>query len=83
VLLDAGDNKAWLDHKRFGFVQIAEAQYSGLDDEERNVEDFSLYVVMLVEWDEQRQVAERRGLGRMSKEAWKLAMPKMKLVRLQ
>jgi hypothetical protein len=83
VLLDAGDNKAWLDHKRFGFVQIAEAQYSGLDDEERDVEDFSLYVVMLVEWDEQRQVAERRGLGRMSKEAWKLAMPKMKLVRLQ
>jgi hypothetical protein len=83
VLLDAGDNKAWLDHKRFGFVQIAEAQYSGLDDEERDVEDFALYVVMLVEWDGQRQVAERRGLGRMSKEAWRLAMPNMKLVRLQ
>jgi hypothetical protein len=83
VILDSGDNKAWLEERRYGFVQTAEAQYSGLGDEERDVEDFPLYVVMLVIWDEQRQVAERRGIGRVSKEAWKLTMPKMKLVRLQ
>jgi hypothetical protein len=83
VLLDSEDNKASSDLGRYGFIQIAEAQYAGLDNEERDVEDYPLYVVMLVEWDDQRQVAERRGIGRVNKEAWKLMKPRMKLVRLQ
>lgn len=78
VLLDFEDKNSSLKPGRWGFIQIAEAQYSGLDNEERDVEDYPLYVVMLVEWDDQRQVAERRGVGRVNKEAWKLTRPRMK-----
>ncbi|MCJ1416988.1 hypothetical protein MMC32_003327 [Xylographa parallela] len=79
VLLDGTDEK-WLARGRYEFIQMAEAQYSGLDNEVRNIEDCPLYLVMLVEWDEQRIIAYRLGLGRVQKTAWMLANPKLKLV---
>lgn len=63
VLLDVAGTE-WLRCGRYEFLQIAEAQYSGLDNKARDVDDCPLYVVILVEWDEQRHVASRLGLGR-------------------
>ncbi|MCJ1315715.1 hypothetical protein MMC15_001035 [Xylographa vitiligo] len=79
VLLDGADDR-WLARGRYEFIQMAEAQYSGLDSEVRDIEDCPLYLVMLVEWDEQRNVACRLGLGRVQKTAWMLGGPKLKLV---
>ena len=81
VLLDSADEK-WMENGRHEFIQIAEAHYYGLDDEVRDIEDCPLYVVMLIEWDENFQVAYRRGLGRVQKTAWMLAVPRLKLVYL-
>ena len=81
VLLDSADEK-WMASGRHEFIQIAEAHYYGLDDEVRDIEDCPLYVVMLIEWDKNFQVAYRRGLGRVQKTAWMLAAPKLKLVYL-
>ncbi len=79
VLLDGADQHL-LDISRHEFIQIAEAQYFGLDDEVRDVEDCPLYLVMLVVWDEKFEVAYRLGLGRVQKASWMLARPKLKLV---
>ncbi|MCJ1289245.1 hypothetical protein MMC34_000777 [Xylographa carneopallida] len=79
VLLGGADDQ-WLNCRRYEFIQVAEAQYSGLDNETRDIEDSPLYLVMLFEWDEQRSVAYRLGLGRVQKTAWMLAKPKLKLV---
>ena len=79
ILLDSAD-KHLLDIGRHEFIQIAEAQYFGLDDEVRDVEDCPLYLVMLVIWDEMFEVAYRLGLGRVRKASWLLARPKLKLV---
>ena len=79
VLLDGADRHL-LDIGRHEFIQIAEAQYFGLDDEVRDVEGCPLYLVMLVLWDEKFEVACRLGLGRVHKASWMLARPKLKLV---
>lgn len=80
VLLDGAD-RHWLDVGRHEFVQIAEAQYFGLDDEARDVpEDCPLYLVMLVVWDEKFEMAYRLGLGRVQKASWTLARPRLKFV---
>ena len=79
VLLDGADRHL-LDIGRHEFIQVAEAQYLGLDDEARDVEDCPLYLVMLVVWDESFEVAYRLGLGRVRKASWVLARPKLKLV---
>ena len=79
VLLDGADQHL-LDISRHEFIQIAEAQYFGLDDEVRDVKECPLYLVMLVVWDENFEVAYRLGLGRVQKTSWMLARPKLKLV---
>ena len=79
VLLD-GDDKHLLDIGKHEFIQIAEAQYFGLEDEERDVKDCPLYLVMLVVWDENFEIAYRLGLGRVRKASWMLARPELKLV---
>ena len=79
VLLDGADRQ-WLDVGRHEYIQMAEAQYLGLDDEARDVEDCPLYVVMLVVWDEKFEVAYRLGLGRVQKASWIRARPRLKFV---
>lgn len=81
VLLDGADQHL-LDISRHEFIQIAEAQYLGLDDEVRDVKECPLYLVMLVVWDEHFEVAHRLGSGRVLKTSWLLARPTSKLVRL-
>lgn len=79
LLLD-GDDDDWRQRGRHEFIQIAEAQYFGLDNEARDIEEPPLYLVMLVEWGKEKSVAQRVGLGRVQKTAWMLAAPKPKLV---
>ncbi|CAF9941764.1 hypothetical protein IMSHALPRED_002885 [Imshaugia aleurites] len=79
VLLDGADQHL-LDVGRHEFIQIAEAQYFGLDDEPRDVQDCPLYLVMLVFWDEGFETAYRLGLGRVRKASWVRAKPMLKLV---
>ncbi|MCJ1284138.1 hypothetical protein MMC26_003469 [Xylographa opegraphella] len=79
VLLDGADDD-WFARERYEFVQLAEAQYSGLDNEFRDIEDCPLYLMMFIEWNERRNIAYRLGLGRVQKTAWMLAAPKLKLV---
>ena len=63
-------NSEWHD-----FVIISEAQYLGTEGELILSDDHSppylLYNVMLVEWDASREFAQRLGLGRIYKEAWR------------
>ena len=81
ILLDGVDD-SWINQGRHELVQIAEAQYLGLDNEVKDIEDCPLYLVMLIEWDEQFKVAYRLGLGKVQKTAWMLAQPRLKLVYL-
>ncbi|MCJ1334478.1 hypothetical protein MMC10_011190 [Thelotrema lepadinum] len=66
----------------YELVQIAEAQYLGLANEYRDIEDFPLYAVMVIQWDEARKVARRVGTGKVHKTAWMLAAPELKLIAL-
>ena len=79
ILLD-GAGPDWLDPARHEFILIAEAQYYKLDDEARDIEGYPLYLVMLIEYNQQTMIAERRGLGRIKKQAWRQAETEKKLV---
>ena len=79
VLLDDAD-RHWLDVGRHGFIQIAEAQYFGIDGEVRDVENCPLYLVMLVVWDESFEVTYRLRLRRVQKASWMPAGPGLKFV---
>lgn len=60
------------------FIVLSEAQYLTLDekvDQEESSAKFSLYNVMLIEWDDGKNIASRLGLGRIYKESWKTAVP--------
>lgn len=66
------------DTSRHEFVVLSEAQYLTLDqkvDQEESSAKFSLYNVMLIEWDDGRNIAYRLGLGRIYKAAWETAVP--------
>ncbi|KAF4302774.1 hypothetical protein GTA08_BOTSDO08741 [Botryosphaeria dothidea] len=56
------------------FIVISEAQYFG-SEKRVDVRGFPLYNVMLIKWDTERNIAERRGLGKIYKHAWKRANP--------
>ena len=76
-----------VDEDRHEFIVISEAQYLCYGPEQlREDEDddavYFWYNVMLVEWDNSRTTASRLGLGRISKEAWKLAQPQRKVIAL-
>lgn len=60
------------------FIVLSEAQYLTLDqkvDQDESSAKFSLYNVMLIEWDDGNNIASRLGLGRIYKESWKMAVP--------
>ena len=62
------------------FLVISEAQYYGLDFEPGNINDYPLYIVMLVEWNETKNAARRLGLGRVDKNDWRRSGPRAKIV---
>lgn len=66
------------------FIVLSEAQYSGFDtltwaEKFSKQPNFCLmYNVMLIEWDNDTQIAYRIGLGRVLKSAWRSARPEVK-----
>ena len=81
VLLDGLDYE-WTKNKRYEFLQIAEAKFEDRDNEPRNIPGFPLYLVMMVEWNEDWTVATRLGIGRLYKEAWNVSQPRLTFVQL-
>jgi hypothetical protein len=69
--------------ERHEFLVIAEAQYYGLDFEPGNIDDYPLYLVMLVEWNETRSAARRLGLGRIDKMKWRAARSRAQIICLE
>ena len=69
--------------ERHEFLAIAEAQYYGLDFEPGNIDNYPLYLVMLVEWNETRSAARRLGLGRIDKMEWRAGRPRAKIICLE
>ena len=72
-----GDGPRVFDHTKHSLIVISEAAYFNinLNDQQEDSEDFPLYNVMLVEWKEGGPLAERLGLGRVYKHAWKAFEP--------
>jgi hypothetical protein len=70
---------------RHEFIVLSEAQVSGFNPltwANKFSEECLMYNVMLIEWNENGQVAERLGLGRILKGAWKESHPRLMFVSL-
>lgn len=73
ILLD-GQGPARFDARMHEFIVISEAQYYGVENEMPQTGefmDYPLYNVMLIQWDDGRQIASRLGMGRITKDAWR------------
>ena len=80
-----GQGPQWISEDQHEFIVLSEAQFYGYGPERgRAPEDYSgeypLYNVMLVGWDQERRVASRLGVGRVSKTAWRAAHPVAKVI---
>jgi hypothetical protein len=75
-----GEEPRRLEAERHEFILLAETQLLGLELNEKLSGEFRYYLVMLVEKDSVTGTYARCGLGRVSKEAWRLAEPVSKVV---
>ena len=81
VLLDGVDD-GWATRNRVEFVQIAETKFHQVDNEPKDIPNFPLYLVMMVEWNRDCTVATRLGIGRVYKGNWDAAQPRLKFIQL-
>jgi len=73
-----GDGPRNFDPTKHSLIVISEALYFSIDKDRQQDDsssDFPLYNVMLIEWNEERTIASRLGLGRLYKESWKTLRP--------
>jgi len=73
-----GDGPRSFDPSKHSLIVISEALYFSIDQDSQQDDsssDFPLYNVMLIEWNEERTLASRLGLGRLYKESWKMLRP--------
>lgn len=73
ILLDS-QGPVRFDARMHEFIVISEAQYYGVENEmaqQGEFMEYSLYNVMLIQWDLRKQIASRIGVGRMEKRAWR------------
>ncbi|KAF2171055.1 hypothetical protein M409DRAFT_51281 [Zasmidium cellare ATCC 36951] len=80
-----GRGPTYLVPERHEFVVVSEAQLTGYDavsSRYRASEKCDMWNVLLVEWDERREVAYRVGVGRVLKRAWNAAKPSVKFINL-
>ena len=73
-----GDRPRTFDSGKHSLIVISEALYFSIDqscEREQSDSEFPLYNVMLIEWNAERTMASRLGLGRIYKEAWKTFDP--------
>ncbi|GFP55952.1 hypothetical protein TASIC1_0006012200 [Trichoderma asperellum] len=67
------------------FVVLSGALAKGFNSITGNVtysDEAEMYNVMLVEWDDQHQIASRLGTGRIFKEAWDMSLPTIRCITL-
>ena len=73
ILLD-GQDPVRFDAQMHEFIVISEAQYYGIEKEtaqQGEFMEFPLYNVMLIQWDDRKEIANRLGMGRIEKSAWR------------
>lgn len=72
-----GEGPRAFDPAIHSLIVLSEAMYFNFDqyDEQEGSQDFPLYNVMLVEWRDGGPLAERLGLGRVYKDAWRTFEP--------
>lgn len=73
-----GDGPRSFDPTKHSLIVISEALYFNIhhsSQQDDSGSDFPLYNVMLIEWNEERTLASRLGLGRIYKESWKTMRP--------
>lgn len=73
-----GDGPRCFDPTKHSLIVISEALYFNLEQSDEQGDsnmDFPLYNVMLVEWNNERTVASRLGLGRIFKDSWRSLIP--------
>ena len=80
MLLDGDDVLGGNGAGPWELVQVAEAQYQGLDNEPKEVDDYPFYMVMLVSRNARYKTRERMGMGRLAKVAWEMARPRLELI---
>ncbi|KAF6805265.1 hypothetical protein CMUS01_14663 [Colletotrichum musicola] len=71
-----------LNGMKLDFLLLSESQYWG-NEARVDIDDFSYYNVMMIEWDSSGSVASRLGLGKVRKEAWVSANPILRTVILK
>ncbi|KAF6824072.1 hypothetical protein CPLU01_11068 [Colletotrichum plurivorum] len=66
----------------YHFILLSESQYWGNEDR-IDIIGYPLYNIMLIEWDNRREFAQRIGMGKINRPAWKSAGPKRSRVILK
>ncbi|KAL7910546.1 hypothetical protein GGI35DRAFT_469238 [Trichoderma velutinum] len=80
-----GESLVELDQTRHEFIVLSEAQFSGFNPITSACtpsEQSMMYNVMLIEWDDDREMASRLGIGRVLKQAWDASNPVIKFIAL-
>lgn len=80
-----GERLLELDQARHEFIVLSEAQFAGFNPitSACTPSDKSMmYNVMLIEWDDRREMASRLGIGRVLKQAWAASEPVIKFITL-
>lgn len=80
-----GENLPELDPSRHEFIVLSEAQFSGFNPITSACtpsEQSLMYNVILIEWDDQQEMASRLGVGRVLKQAWDASNPVIKFITL-
>lgn len=63
-------------------MQIAETKFHQVDDEPKDILGFPLFLIMMVEWNQEHTVATRLGIGRVYKWNWDAAQPRLEFIQL-
>lgn len=80
-----GERLPEIDPSRHEFIVLSEAQFSGFNPITSACTPSAqslMYNVMLIEWDDQREMASRLGIGRVLKQAWDASNPVIKFITL-
>lgn len=80
-----GDGPEIVIEGRHEFIVLSGAQVKGFDPISGNLvysDEAQMYNVMLVEWNDTRQIASRLGIGKFFKEAWDMSLPVIRFVTL-
>ncbi|KAK1709604.1 hypothetical protein BDP67DRAFT_471882 [Colletotrichum lupini] len=73
------DRRQQFPRVKFDFMVLSKSQYWG-NERRVDVGEFPLYNVMMIEWDQRKEMATRLGVGKVQISAWMVAKPEKKIV---